>query len=108
MGENQESPINIIENLALVTDAMQTLFPQGRMICVYELNSEDYKKVQSNFRKIDNNFNRFSVDMSGTEHVFINVDYIQPIEEPKKEYQTKKSLRNKILSWFKSSSSSIK
>ena len=108
MGENQESSINIIENLALVTDAMQTLFPEGKMICVYELNREDYKKVQGNFRKIDSNFNRFSVDTSGTEHVFINVDYAPPIEEPKNESRTKKSVRSKILSWFKSGSSSVK
>ena len=52
MAENQESAPNIIESLALVTDAMQTIFPEGKMICVYELNDEDYKKIQSNFRKI--------------------------------------------------------
>ena len=54
MAENQESAPNIIENLALVTDAIQTIFPDGKIICVYELNDEDYKKVQVNFRKIDN------------------------------------------------------
>lgn len=108
MGENQESPINIIENLALVTDAMQTMFPEGKMICVYELNVEDYKKVQNNFRKIDSNFNRFSVDMSGTEHVFINISYNPPLEETKIEKQSKKTFRKKILSWFKSGGFSVK
>lgn len=106
MAENQESPINIIENLALVTDAIQTMFPNGKIICVYELKEEDFKKVQSNFRKIDSNFNRFSVDMSGTEHVFINQDYIEPIVEPKSEKE--KTLRQKISSWFISGGSPIK
>ena len=75
MAENQESAPNIIENLALVTDAIQTIFPEGKIICVYELNDEDYKKVQVNFRKIDNVNKRFSVDISGLEHVFIHEDY---------------------------------
>ena len=75
MAENQESTPNIIENLALVTDAMQTMFPSGKMICVYELNEEDFKKVQNNFRKIDHGHKRFSVDISGLEHVFIQENY---------------------------------
>lgn len=106
MAENQESTINIIENIALVTDAIQTIFPDGKVICVYELNEETFKKVQSNFRKIDSNFNRFSVDMSGTEHVFINKDYVEPINEPIVKY--KKTLKQKILSWFKSGGISVK
>ena len=53
MGENQESNTSVIEGLALVTDAVQTMFPDGKVICVYELIEEDFKKVQSNFRKIN-------------------------------------------------------
>ena len=82
MAENQESTPNIIESLALVTDAMQTIFPDGKMICVYELNEEDYKKIQSNFRKIDHVHKRFSVNISGLEHVFIHEDYQ---DEPEKK-----------------------
>ena len=53
MAEDQKSPPSVIENLALVTDAIQTMFPDGKIICVYELNDQDFKKVQENFRKID-------------------------------------------------------
>ena len=59
MAEDQESPPSVIENLALVTDAIQTMFPDGKIICVYELNDQDFKKVQENFRKIDNQHKRF-------------------------------------------------
>lgn len=101
MAENQESTTNIIENLALITDGMQTLFPKGKMICVYELEEEDFKNVQQLFRKIDHHHNKFSVDISGLEHVFINSsvpDEIienKPKEEPEKPEQPRKS------SWFK-------
>lgn len=105
MGENQESTVNIIENLALVTDAIQTMFPDGKIICVYELKEKDFKKVQNNFRKIDSGFNRFSVDMSGTEHVFINSSF-QPLVETKNIKP--KSFREKLSSWFKSGRLSIK
>jgi hypothetical protein len=109
MAENQESAPNIIENLALVTDAIQTIFPEGKIICVYELNDEDYKKVQVNFRKIDNSNKRFSVDISGLEHVFIHEEYQEEvkIEEPKIENKPPKGLKNKISSWFKSGGSPV-
>lgn len=103
MAENQESTTSVIENLALITDAMQTVFPNGRMICVYELDEDDYKDVQKLFRKIDHHHNRFSVDISGLEHVFINGNFKEePKEEPKKEEIGKKS------SWFKRGGSPVK
>lgn len=115
MAENKESTPNIIENLALVTDAIQTIFPEGKIICVYELNDEDFKKVQVNFRKMDHPHKRFSVDISGLEHVFIHEDYQEEIkiEEPKNEEDLKKNdkpvkgLKNKLSSWFKGGGSSV-
>lgn len=113
MAENQESNINIIESLALVTDAMQTIFPNGKMICVYELDNEDYKKVQENFRKIDQNHNRFSVDISGLEHVFINEDKIslvekEEIKEEKNNEKPPKGIVGKMSSWFERGGGSVK
>lgn len=114
MAENQESTPNVIESLALVTDAMQTMFPDGKIICVYELNNTDFKKVQENFRKIDHFHKRFSIDISGLEHVFIHEDYESSVntEEPIKEEIKKddtpvNGLKNKISSWFVSGGSSV-
>lgn len=120
MAENQESTTDIIQELALVTDAMQTMFPNGKIICVYELDDQDFKKVQTNFRQIDHQHHRFSIDISGLEHVFIHEDSTLKLEEttneipkpevgivePKKESPTK-TFKNKILSWFKSGRSSV-
>lgn len=104
MDEGKKSVDGVLENLALITDGLQTLFEDGKMICVYELNDEDFKKVQSNFRKIDNQHKKFSIDISGVQHVFIheeiaNQKYDNIVEEPKVE--PKKTIREKLLSFFK-------
>jgi len=49
MGENQEGP-TLIENLATVTDAMQTMFPDGKIICIYELNETEFKNFYFKFK----------------------------------------------------------
>ena len=116
MAEDQESPPSVIENLALVTDAIQTMFPDGKIICVYELNDQDFKKVQENFRKIDNQYKRFSIDMSGLEHVFIHEDINLTLLNPDINNVGKKpnnksilfKIKTKISSWFKSGGPSIK
>jgi hypothetical protein len=105
MEENKESVIGVIEKLALVTDGLQNIFPDGKVICVYELNDEDFKQVQENFRKIDHTHKRFSIDISGIEHVFIheNFERSENKEEVKIEEPKKQSLIRKILSSFKGS-----
>jgi hypothetical protein len=114
MEENQKSNDGVLENLALITDGIQTLFPDGKIICVFELNDDDFKKVQGNFRKIDSGYKKFSIDMSGVEHVFIHESVNDEIGDkfdntPKVEEQPKpQSMWKKFLSRFKSGGSSVK
>ena len=110
MEENKESVVGILEQLAVITDATQVLFPQGKTIMVFELNREDFKHVQGNFRGIDQYHNKFSIDISGVELVFIlegEVNYDDPteikVEEPPSLRKIKKS-----FSRFKSSSPPVK
>ena len=42
MGKNQKSVDGVIEKLALITDGIQTLFPNGKSFIVFELNYEDF------------------------------------------------------------------
>lgn len=102
MGENTENS-SLIENLAIVTDAMQNIFPNGKIICVYELNETEFKMVQNNFRSIDNQHKRFSIDISEMEHVFI-LENLSIIENKPK----KKTIYQRLFSWFKSGGSSVK
>ena len=111
MEEDKKSDDGVLENLALLTDGIQTLFPEGKVICVFELNDDDFKKVQSNFRKIDSGFKKFSIDMSGVEHVFIHEELANQVfnvvVEPTPEPITISPWK-RFLSRFKSSRSSVK
>ena len=73
MAENK-SIDGIIEKLALVADGLQTLFPDGTMAIAMELNYDDYKKVQKNFRDVDRDFKQFKIEMSGIEFMFLLKD----------------------------------
>lgn len=70
MDENKNS-IGIIEKLALLADAMEQIFPEGKPLAVFQLNQDEYKSVQSHFRTIDHHHKQFKIDMSGVEMVFI-------------------------------------
>ena len=71
MEENQESVVGVMEKLAMITDATQSLFPNGKTALVFELPETDFKEVQKNFREIDREYRKFKVDISGVEVIFI-------------------------------------
>jgi hypothetical protein len=71
MEENNKSIDGIVEKLALIVEATETLFPDGKMAVVFQLNSVDFKRVQDNFREIDRGHNQFKIDISGTEFIFL-------------------------------------
>ena len=71
MEENNKSIDGIVEKLALIVEATETLFPDGKMVVVFQLNNEDFKRVQDNFREIDRGHNQFKIDISGTEFIFL-------------------------------------
>ena len=74
MAEGEKSIDGVIEKLALLSDGLQTLFPDGTMAVAFELNYNDFKKVQKNFRDVDRNFKQFKIDMSGVELMFLLKD----------------------------------
>jgi hypothetical protein len=71
MEENYKSIDGIIEKLALVSDAVDSLFPDGKSAVVFQLKNEDFKKVQNNFREVDSNHKQFKIDISGVEFIFL-------------------------------------
>jgi len=71
MAENQKSIDGIIEKLALIADATDSLFPNGRKAVVFELKKQDFKKVQNNFRDVDRMHKQFKIDISGVEFIFL-------------------------------------
>ena len=71
MGENQKSIDGVIEKLAMIVDAADELFPNGKMLLAFELKEEEFKKVQGNFREIDKSFKQFKIEMSGNDIMFL-------------------------------------
>lgn len=71
MAENQKSIDGIIEKLAMIVDATDELFPNGKMLLAFELRETEFKKVQENFRDIDKSFKKFKIDLSGNEIMFL-------------------------------------
>jgi hypothetical protein len=107
MEENKKSDTGILEKLAMITDATQQLFPDGKSLILFELDDHDFKEVQKYFRKIDINHKKFVIDISGVEVVFILKNSIEEkieekIEEPKeKKTSVFKQILNSIF-WVRS------
>lgn len=88
MGESKKSIDGILEKLAMITDATQELFPYGKSLILFELNEDDFKKVQNNFRQIDKTHKKFTVDISGVEVVFIIENTLNEVLEKKQPKKT--------------------
>jgi hypothetical protein len=71
MAENQKSIDGIIEKLAMIVDAADELFPNGKMLLAFELKEVEFKKVQENFRDIDKGYKQFKIEMSGNDIMFL-------------------------------------
>ena len=71
MEENYKSTDGVIEKLAIISEAVETLFPEGKTAVVFQLNNTDFNKGQSNFREIDRNHKKYKIDISGVEFIFL-------------------------------------
>ena len=103
MAKDQKSVDGIIEKLALITDATQTQFPNGKSAVIFELNYEDYKKVQSNFRQVDSGYEQFKIDLSDVEVIFILENTVK--ETVNKEIKPKKKFLSRLISFIGGKSS---
>lgn len=111
MEENKESSDGYIEKIAMITDAMENLFPTGQAAIIFELEEKDFKNIQSYFRSIDSNHKRFKIDISGVEVIFILKGYEpeQPKEDEVKEKEVKeKEVKENFISKLKNLFSSKK
>jgi hypothetical protein len=107
MGKNKKNIDDILEKLTIVTEAANDIFPKGKTILVYELNDEDFKEIQGNFRQIDNSRFRFKIDISDSEIVFINNKIYDKNEDIKEDIKEEKVSFWKKLFSLKRSKPSI-
>jgi hypothetical protein len=90
MAEDKISVGGILEKLALITDGCQNLFPKGNVIMVFELEDEDFTKIQQNFRQIDHHHKKFTINISEVELVFSVKDLNETPKEEEPETLGKK------------------
>ena len=71
MGKNNKSADGLVEKLAILSDAVENLFPQGKGILVFELKKYDFFDVQKKFGIKSDDDTKFKIDISGTEIIFL-------------------------------------
>ena len=70
MAKAKDRDFGTIEKLALLADSMQKLF-KGKSLVVFELKEREYRDVMENFKDIDQSHKKFTIDISGTDFIFI-------------------------------------
>ena len=71
MDENKKDDLGYLEKLAILSDSFLDLFPNGTSLVVFELDDEDYRKMQKHFRTIDHHHEQFTVEISGVDFHFM-------------------------------------
>jgi hypothetical protein len=71
MEENQKSIDGVLEKLGVISEGLETLFPNGKISIALEVGISDFKKVQNNFREVDNGYKQFMVEISNTQFMFL-------------------------------------
>jgi hypothetical protein len=111
MAENTTGFEQTLESLALITDGVQSLFPSGKSVLIYELKQRDFNYVRGNFKNIKYGETQIKIDISGTEVVFILEDsYKEESNIEKIPINKKQTFRQKIKNIFsfrKSGKSSV-
>lgn len=70
MAEDKKNDLGTLEKLALIADSVQTLF-SGKGTIIFELPKGEYGSVINHFREVDRHHKQFTIDISGTDFVFI-------------------------------------
>ena len=70
MAEDKKDDLGTLGKLALIADSVQTLF-SGKGTIIFELPKGEYSSVINHFREVDRHHKQFTIDISGTDFVFI-------------------------------------
>ena len=63
MAEDKNDFNSILENLALVIDGAQKVFPSSKSVLIYELNQQTFNFVKSNLRSIKVDETQIKIDI---------------------------------------------
>jgi hypothetical protein len=85
MENNSQVIYGLIERMALVSDAIDSLFVNGRKMIVIELNKFDFEQTKRQFKNVDLNLSQFKIDISGIEFIFISDELLNVSEDKTEE-----------------------
>jgi len=81
LAKNQENNIGITTKLALLADAVENTFPNGKGVVVFELNSKEFETTQKELLIPSQEKSQFKIDMSGTEFIFLKDELLNVSED---------------------------
>ena len=82
MEESPEVIYGLMERMALISDAIDNLFVNGKKVIVIELNKVDFEQTKRQIKNISPGLNQFKIDISGIEFIFI-LDELLNVSEDK-------------------------
>jgi dipeptidase len=71
MEKNQKNTGNWLEDLAKITDTIEQTFISKNCKVVVELEEDDFRKLQNNFREIDKINNELVIEISDVIFTFV-------------------------------------
>ena len=81
MAETEENNIGLLTKIALLADAVEDIFPNGKGVVVFELKNQDFEKARQELLVPNPNENQFKIDMSGTEFIFLKHELLNVSED---------------------------
>lgn len=78
MAKTKEGVNGIIEKLALVSENVGDMFPNGKSVVVYSLNKSDFDLVKTQINDFSSN-NQFKIDISGIEFIFLRDELLNTV-----------------------------
>lgn len=102
MGENYESDNKVLDELAVITDKIQTILPKSKSTVIFEMDDYEFAKTKKIFSIFDDKIQRFKIDISDTEIVFLSENiFFEDETTTETNVDDNKSLEPKKISWFR-------
>lgn len=80
MATNKEGINVLIEKLALISEGLFEIFPEGKSVVVFSLNPKDFDFVKAQVNDLSPS-NQFKIDISGIEFIFLQDELLNNVED---------------------------
>lgn len=81
MEKNKEGINGLIERLAIISEEVGRIFPNGKSVVVYSLNHQDFTFVKNQVGNYDSATKQLKIDISGIEFIFLKDELLNVSED---------------------------